>query len=230
MFTLIDDLKRRLDQCRPLSDFTSSNIEEDLFLRLIYHSNAISGNKLSLLETKVVLEGIAVGDKTLEDHLHVINERKAIDYIQSIIRKKESFSTEQIFKIHLIISNNLNDLYHRSTLPDYTSLSNKVAPLFDWYNSEAYTLHPVERIARLHSDFIGIHPFIDGNRRISRLLMNLELLKAGYPPCVITVENRLAYYEALDQWMAYGRTEAFIKLIAQAVLEGFKPYRLVLGF
>lgn len=229
MFTLIDDLKCRLDQCRPLSDFTSSNIEEDLFLRLIYHSNAISGNKLSLLETKFVLEGIAVGNKTLEDHLQVINQRKAIDYIQSIIRKKESFSAEQIFNIHIITSNNINDLHHHSTLPDYTSLSNKLAPLFDWYNSEAYTLHPVERIAKLHTDFIGIHPFIDCNGRTSRLLMNLELLKAGYPPCVITVENRLAYYEALDQWMAYEKTEPFIKLVSEAVLEGFKPYQVVLG-
>ena len=102
---------------------------------MIYHSNAISGNKLNLLETKVVLEGIAVGGKTLEDHLQVINQRKAIDYIQSIIRKKATFSTEQIFNIHLIISNNVDDLYHRSNLPDYTSLSKKVSALFNWYNS-----------------------------------------------------------------------------------------------
>ncbi|WP_322782745.1 LysR family transcriptional regulator [Acinetobacter sp. CIP 102082] len=86
-----------------------------------------------------------------------------------------------------------------------------------------------ERAAKVHADFIGIHPFIDGNGRTSRLLMNLELLKAGYPPCVITVENRLAYYEALDQWMAYGKTEAFIQLVSDAVLEGFKPYQVVLG-
>ncbi|WP_180071931.1 Fic family protein [Acinetobacter sp. YH12200] len=229
MFTLIDDLKHRLDQCRPLSDFTSSNIEEDLFLRLIYNSNAISGNKLSLLETKVVLEGIAIGGKTLEDHLQVINQRKAINYIQSIIRKKENFSTEQIFNIHLIISNNVNILHSDSTLPNYTSLIKKIAPLLDWYNTEAHKLHPVERAAKVHVDFVGIYPFIDANGRTSRLLMNLELLKAGYPPCIITVENRLAYYEALDQWMASGKTEAFIELVADAVLDGFKPYQVVLG-
>lgn len=229
MFTLIDNLKYRLDERRPLSDFTSSNIEEDLFLRLIYHSNAISGNKLSLLETKVVLEEIAIGGKTLEDHLQVINQRKAINYIQSIICKKETFSTKQIVNIHLIISNNLNDLHHRTTPPDYTLLNDKMAQLVDWYNSEAHKLHPIERAAKVHADFVGIHPFIDGNGRTSRLLMNLELLKAGYPPCVITVENRLAYYEALDQWMAYGKTESFIQLVSEAVLEGFKPYQVVLG-
>ncbi len=99
----------------------------------------------------------------------------------------------------------------------------------DWYNTEAHKLHPVKRAAKVHVDFVGIHPFIDANGRTSRLLMNLELLKAGYPPCIITVENRLAYYEALDQWMASGKTEAFIELVADAVLDGFKPYQVVLG-
>ena len=77
------------------------------------------------------------------------------------------------------------------------------------YNSEAYKLHPIERAAKVHADFVGIHPFIDVNGRTSRLLMNLELLKAEYPPCVITVENRLAYYEALDQWMAWHYSASF---------------------
>ncbi len=93
----------------------------------------------------------------------------------------------------------------------------------------AYKLHPVERAAKVHADFVCIQPFIDGNGRTSRLLMNLELLKAGYLPCVITVENRLAYYEALDQRMVYRKTEPFIQLIAEAVLEGFKAYQIILG-
>lgn len=90
-------------------------------------------------------------------------------------------------------------------------------------------MYSIERAAKVHADFVGIHPFIDGNGRTSRLLMNLELLKAGYPPCVITVENRLAYYEALDQWMAYEKTEAFIQLVSDAVIEGFKPYQVILN-
>ena len=74
-----------------------------------------------------------------------------------------------------------------------------MAQFVDWYNTEAYLMHPIERAAKVHANFVGIHPFIDGNGRTSRLLMNLELMKASYPPCVITVENSLAYYEALDQ-------------------------------
>lgn len=241
MFSLIDDLKYRLDQCRPLSDFTSSNIQDDLFLRLIFHSNAISGNTLTLLETKVVLEGITVGGKALREHFETINHRNAIYYVEDIIRKEEPFSEWQIRNIHQLILKNIDDdnagRYRQQNVlisgaptipPDYTLLNDKMAQLVDWYNSEAHKLHPIERAAKVHADFVGIHPFIDGNGRTSRLLMNLELLKAGYPPCVITVENRLAYYEALDQWMAYGKTEAFIQLVSEAVLEGFKPYQVVL--
>ena len=103
-----------------------------------------------------------------------------------------------------------------------------MAQLVDWYNSEVYKLHPIQRAAKVHTDFVGIHPFIDGRGHTSCLLMNLELLKAGYPPSVITVENRLSCYEALDQWMAFGITEAFIQMVSDAVLEGFKPYKIVL--
>ena len=242
MFAIIDSLKNKLDQSRSLSDFTSRNIENDLFLRWIFHSNAISGNRLSLLETKVVLEGITVGGKKLKDHFEVINHRNVIYYVEDIIHKKEPFSECQIRNIHQLILENIDDenagLYRQqnilisgatTTHPDYTLLNDKMAHLVDCYNSAAYTFHPIERAAKVHADFVGIHPFINGNGRTSRLLMNLELMKAGYPPCVITVENRLAYYEALDQWMAYDKTEAFIQLISEAVIEGFKPYQIILG-
>ena len=242
MFKAIDDLKKKLDLHRPFSPITIKNLSEDIILRWTYHSNAIEGNRLTLLETKVVLEGIAVGGKTLKDHFEAINHRNAIYYVEDIIRKEESFSEWQIRNIHQLILKNIDDdnagRYRQqnvlisgatSTPPDYTLLNDKMAQLVDWYNSEAHKLHPIERAAKVHADFVGIHPFIDGNGRTSRLLMNLELLKAGYPPCVITVENRLAYYEALDQSMAYGKTEAFIQLVSDAVLEGFKPYQVVLG-
>lgn len=242
MFKVIDDLKKKLDLHRPFSPITIKNLSEDIILRWTYHSNAIEGNKLTLLETKVVLEGIAVGGKTLKDHFEAINHRNAIYYVEDIIRKEEPFSEWQICNIHQLILKNIDDdnagRYHQqnvlisgatTTPPNYTLLNDKMAQLVDWYNIDAYKLHHIERAAKVHADFVGIHPFIDGNGRTSRLLMNLELLKAGYPPCVITVENRLAYYEALDQWMAYGRIEAFIQLVSDAVLEGFKPYQVVLG-
>lgn len=239
MFEIIDDLKAKLDQHRPLSPAIVKNLHEDLILRWTYHSNAIEGNTLTLLETKVVLEGIAVGGKTLKEHFEVINHCDAILYVEDIRKKQESFSECQIRNIHQLIMKNSDDenagQYRQQDVlisgatnpPDYNLLNHKIAQFIDWYNTEAHILHPVERAAKVHVDFFGIHPFVDG--RTSRLLMNLELLKAGYPPSVITVENRLAYYEALDQWMAYGNTEPFINLIGGVVLDGFKPYQIVLG-
>jgi len=241
MFETIDDLKKKLDQHRPLSPAIVKNLQEDLIVRWTYHSNAIEGNTLTLLETKVVLEGITVGGKTLREHFEAINHRNAIYYVEDIIKKLEPFSEWQIRNIHQLILKNIDDdnagRYRQRNIlisgattspPDYTSLNDKMAQFVNWYNSEAGQLHPIERAAKMHADFVSIHPFIDGNGRTSRLLMNLELMKAGYPPCVIKVENRLAYYDALDQWVAHGKTEPFIQLVAAAVLEGFKPYQIVL--
>lgn len=242
MFETIDSLKNKLDAQRPLSPSIIKNLQEDLILRWTYHSNAIEGNTLTLLETKVVLEGITVGGKALREHFEAINHRNAIYYVEDIIKKEEPFSEWQIRNIHQLILKNIDDenagRYRQqnvlisgatNTPPDYTLLNDKMAQFIDWYNTEADLIHPIARAAKVHADFVSIHPFIDGNGRTSRLLMNLELMKAGYPPCVITVENRLAYYKALDQWMAFGKTEAFNQLVADAVLEGFKPYQVVLG-
>ena len=242
MFETIDSLKNKLDAQRPLSPSIVINLQEDLILRWTYHSNAIEGNTLTLLETKVVLEGITVGGKALREHFEAINHRNAIYYVEDIIKKEEPFSEWQIRNIHQLILKNIDDenagRYRQqnvlisgatNTPPDYTLLNDKMAQFIDWYNTEADLIHPIARAAKVHADFVGIHPFIDGNGRTSRLLMNLELMKAGYPPCVITVENRLAYYEALDQWMASGQTEFFNQLVADAVLEGFRPYQVVLG-
>ncbi|MDA3577613.1 Fic family protein [Acinetobacter ursingii] len=242
MFEIIDDLKAKLDQHRPLSSAIVKNLHEDLILRWTYHSNAIEGNTLTLLETKVVLEGITVGGKALREHFEAINHRDAILYVEDIIKKQEPFSEWQIRNIHQLILKNIDDVnagrYRQQNVlisgattnpPDHTLLNDKMAQFIDWYSQEADTLHPIERAAKVHADFVGIHPFVDGNGRTSRLLMNLELMKAGYPPSVITVENRLAYYEALDQWMAYGNSEPFNNLVAAVVLEGFKPYQTVLG-
>lgn len=163
-------------------------------------------------------------------------------YVEDIIKRQEPFSEWQIRNIHQFILKNIDDenagRYRQqnvlisgatTTPPDHTLLNDKMAQFIDWYNRDAHKLHPVERAAKVHADFVAIHPFVDGNGRTSRLLMNLELLKAGYPPSVITVENRLAYYEALDQWMANDNTGPFIHLIADVVLDGFKPYQMILG-
>lgn len=244
MFAAIDQLKAQLDQLRPLDPRVVKNLQNDLILRWTYHSNAIEGNTLTLLETKVVLEnGITVGGKTLREHFEAINHREAIFYLDAIIKNNEPFSEWQIRNIHQLILKNIDDDYagrYRTvnveisgaghSPPNHTLLVDKMAQFVDWYHIKADTLHPIERAASVHADFVGIHPFIDGNGRTSRLLMNLELMKSGYLPCIITVDNRLKYYEALDVWMTKSITQPFIQIVADAQIEAFKQYQRILGF
>ena len=109
MFETIDSLKNKLDAQRPLSPSVVKNLQEDLILRWTYHSNAIEGNTLTLLETKVVLEGITVGGKALREHFEAINHRNAIYYVEDIIKKEEPFSEWQIRNIHQLILKNIDD-------------------------------------------------------------------------------------------------------------------------
>ena len=170
MFDAIDVLKQKLDQQRPLSPAIVKNLQEDLILRWTYHSNAIEGNPLTLLETKVVLEGITVGGKAWREHFEAINHRDVIYYVDDIIRKQAPFSEWQIRNIHQLILKNIDDenagRYRQQnalisgasiTPPDHTLLNDKMAQFIDWYNYEANQLHPIERAAKIHADFVGIH-------------------------------------------------------------------------
>ena len=113
------------------------------------------------------------------------------------------------------------------TPPDYASVTDKVQQFVAWYQRDAHKLHPIERAAKVHADFVGIYPFIGANGRTSRLLMNLELVKAGYPPCVITVEDRIFYYDALDRWLVNNHEQPLIELNERSVLAAFDSYKRV---
>ncbi len=241
-FPAIDPLKAALDQRRPLDAAIVRNLREDLIVRWTYHSNAIEGNTLTLRETKVVLEGITVGGKPLKDHLEAVNHRDAILLLEDYVQKAEPLSEWTIKSLHQLILKGLDDdnagryrtvnvrIAGASHLPpDQVMVPELMERIIAWYHDEAMALHPVERAARVHSDFVKIHPFVDGNGRTSRLLMNLELMKAGYPAAVLPVEKRLAYYEALDADHAEGKREPFVALTAEVVRESFRPYWHALG-
>lgn len=230
MFEKIDEKKARLDAKRPLPKYTLRSLREKLLLEWTYNSNAIEGNTLTLNETKVVLEGITVGGKTMREHLEVINHRDAIAYVEEIVRRKESLSEWQIKNLHRLILKGINDAYAgnyrdqqvfisgaKHTPPAPFLIKEQMEKLMNWYEQETKQLHPVTRGAMLHAIFVGIHPFIDGNGRTARLLLNLELMKDGFPPVVIKVENRLGYYEALDKAHTQKVYDDFIQLVAKEV-------------
>lgn len=230
MFQQIDKKKAVLDAKRPLPKYTVQSLREKLSLEWTYNSNAIEGNTLTINETKVVLEGITVGGRTLREHLEVINHRDAIRYVEEVVQKEEPFSQWQIKNLHHLILKGINDKYadvYRDqqvfisgathTPPAPFKIQEQMNALITWYETEAQQLHPIIRGAMLHVIFVGIHPFIDGNGRTSRLLLNLELMKNGYPPIVIKVENRLAYYNALDKSHVMKDYQDFIMLVASEV-------------
>ncbi len=241
-FPALDALKTILDQHRPLDPAIVRNLREDLIVRWTYHSNAIEGNTLTLRETKVALEGITIGGKSLREHLEAVNHRDAILLLEDLVQKAEPLSEWTIRSLHHLILKGIDDdnagryrtinvrIAGASHLPpDQVMVPELMERFIAWYREEAASLHPVERAARVHSDFVKIHPFVDGNGRSSRLLMNLELVKAGYPAAVLPVEKRLAYYEALDQDHAHGNQVPFLELMADVVKESFRPYFHALG-
>ena len=241
-FRKLDNLKQKLDSYRPLSHEIVSMLHDDLVLRWTYNSNAIEGNTLSLKETKVVLEGITIGGKTIKEHFEAINHREAIHFVEDLVQKEETLSEWQIKSIHQLILKNIDDdnagKYRKTNViisgakhvpPDALHVADEMQQFIRWYQKKAQTLHPIERAARVHAEFVKIHPFIDGNGRTSRLLMNLELMKDGFPPAILPLEKRLEYYETLDTAHTKNSYEPFLLLIANIIEAAFEPYWYALG-
>lgn len=237
----VDANKAKLDAARPLPPHTLASLREKLMLEWTYHSNAIEGNTLTLRETKVVLEGITVGGKSLREHFEATNHRDAILYVEEIVAKNEALTEWQIRNIHSLVLKRIDDgeagRYRlenvviagaSTTPPDFLHLPAEMAALIDWHG-QAGAMNPVARAAELHTRFVKIHPFVDGNGRTGRLLLNFELMKFGYPPAVIRKEDRLAYYDALDETCVTGDYSGITRLVAQSVQRTLDTYLDVLG-
>ena len=236
----IDQLKSQLEALRPLPEHTVRTLHEQQILEWTYHSNAIEGNTLTLKETKVVLEGITIGGKSIREHFEAINHREAIDYVETIVSGKEALSEWHIKNIHQLVLKNIDDrnagCYRQEnvviagashTPTDFLHLTQAMGELMDWYQN-ANDLHPFTRAAHLHVDFVGIHPFVDGNGRTARLMMNCELLRCGYLPVIIRVEQRLAYYDTLDTAHTTHNYAPFVQLVAEREREALHHYLSVI--
>jgi Fic family protein len=241
LLATIDADKATLDGARPLPTHTVASLREKLMLEWTYHSNAIEGNTLTLRETKVVLEGITVGGKSLREHFEATNHRDAILYVEAIVANDEALTEWQIRNLHALVLKSIDSeqagryrqenvvIAGASTVPpDFMHLPAEMAALIDWYN-QAAAMHPVERAAELHTRFVKIHPFVDGNGRMGRLLLNFELMKMGYPPAIIRKEDRLAYYDALDRACMSGDYGEITFLVAVSVQRSLDVYLELLG-
>lgn len=244
MFEEIDKKKILLDNKRPFSKFAIDSLKKYYDVELTYNSNAIEGNTLTITETKVVLEdGITIGKgKTLKEHLEVINHKEAIDYIEDIVRKDIDINETVIKNLHYIILKSINNenagVYRNVNVlisgsehrpPENFLVEEQMRELICWYNENKSKLHPIELAAIFHHKYTYIHPFIDGNGRSGRLLTNLILMRNGYPICVIKIEDRDEYMNALEKASVIEDYSDFMKVIEKAVSNSLDTYLYIVG-
>ena len=235
-FDIVDELNKELNSKRPISKETLKSLKESINLEWTYNSNGIEGNTLTLRETQVVLEGITVGGKSLKEHLEVINHEQAILFLDDLIKDKEPITEWNIKNIHQLVLKEIDDdnagKYRDENVkikgathipPDYLIVPELMEKLIinyeDWKK-----YHPIIRAALLHGELVKIHPFVDGNGRTSRLVMNLSLMNSGYLPVIVKKEKRLEYYNALDKAHTTGDYTDFVKLVNELEIEMLNKY------
>lgn len=225
--------KQIVEEGKPSIDkITLSSYEKDFELTYTHNSTAIEGNTLTLMETKVVLEdGISVGGKALREIYEVVNHKKAYRYIQKCITKGKKLDENIVKDIHQILTENIiaGGIYRNQEVrisgaghipPVGTDMYIQIKNFYADLEWKEQILNPIEYAAWTHAEFVRIHPFIDGNGRTSRLIMNYQLMSKGFLPISIAKENRLYYYNALEEYAVNGDLKLFADLIAD--LEEFQ--------
>lgn len=220
----IDRKKAELDSRRPLTAGEAERLKEEFVVEYTYNSNAIEGNTLTLRETDLVLRGLTIEQKPLKDHMEAVGHKEAFDFVSELVKENVPISESIIKQIHyLVLADKREDrgVYRRVPVRIMGAPHEPVQPYLIERKMEQLLHDIVERkehivtkLARFHIEFEGIHPFIDGNGRTGRLLVNLELMKKGYPPIDIKFADRVSYYNAFDEYYAKHNLSAMENLFA----------------
>lgn len=210
LLSQIDRKKVELDSRRPLTAGEFARLNEEFIVEYTYNSNAIEGNTLTLRETDLVLRGLTIDSKPMKDHMEAVGHKEAFDFVSELVKDNVPISEGIIKQIHyLVLADKREDrgVYRRVPVRIMGAQHEPVQPYLIepkmeqlLYDFAASTEHIVTKLARFHIEFEGIHPFIDGNGRTGRLLVNLELMKSGLTPIDIKFTDRIAYYNAFDEY------------------------------
>ena len=234
----IDNLKAKIDSFIPLSENILKQIKAYFKISFTYTSNALEGNTLSLSETKIIIEdGITIGGKPVKDHLEVIGQANAYDLLFDIAQNEKDITEQTILKLHHMLYNNIDEAKSGKyrdcnvlitgseyELPKHDKLSELMQEFCAEIPVKKENLHPVEFSAWLHERLVSIHPFIDGNGRTARLIMNLALLQAGYNIITIPPVVRNDYIFGLQEAQLKNNIQPFTNFISEMVLEAQKEY------
>jgi len=229
LFARIDANKQKIDICRPMREPLLSELRAYYRIGLTWSSNALEGNSLTESETKVVLEdGLTVAGKPLRDHYEAVGHAQAYDAMWTLLDPRITLTEADILRLHRLFYSRIDEaqagVYRdkrvfitgsRFIPPAPDKVPGLMAEFADWLN--AATLHPAEWAAQAHLRFVFIHPFIDGNGRVARLLMNLCLLRHGYTLVIVPPILRSEYIRLLEK--AHTDDAPFVDFIAERVLE-----------
>jgi len=229
MDRLLDDIaakKAELDRLRPRSPGGLGNLEHVHDLELTYTSNAIEGNTLTAAETTLVIErGITIGGKPLKDHLEAIDHHEAIRYVRELAHEPKPLTEMDVRNLHaLVVKRSQPEIAGRYAdqsryvlieggrrhFPPPSAVPAMMGDFASWLGQAPNT---PEAAFAAHRRLVDIHPFNDGNGRTARLLMNLILIRGGYPPVAVRPEDRPEYLRALQQAQAGRGTEGFDRLL-----------------
>ena len=229
--------KKRLDSLRPLPKDALARLRHDFNIELTYNSNAIEGNTLTLQETRLAIEeGITSGEKPLTHYLEAVNHEKAIEFVEGLGSDRK-INEELVLEIHELILKGTTDYAgrYRDTRvtvggagflpPDPDSLLGEMKKIVEWVKKgvDDPDTEPLEFAAMAHYKLVRIHPFVDGNGRVSRLIMNLILIRNGFPPAMLLYTDRKKYYDVLRQ-ADKGNFTPFLNFVARSVEQSLSRY------
>lgn len=233
LFREADALRDELARKRPLSQAERERIREEFTIEYTHDSNAIEGNTLTLSETALVLQGITIDQKPLKDHLEAVGHRDAFRYLCGRVSENANLDEWFIRELHsLVLADRPEDrgAYRRIQVkivgaahvpPDPLAVPDEMRALLERLKESRR--HPIERAALFHILFEAVHPFVDGNGRTGRLLLNFMLMRLGYPPINIKFADRRRYYDAFTAYHRDGDGgEAMVRLVTEYLLARMK--------